>query len=372
MPAHFVFQTIPADNGKDVFEIEGQAGKVVVRGNSPLSMAAGLNWYLKYDCHCHVSLNGCQVNLPAKLRVGEKKVRQSGWAPARYFLNYCTFSYSMSWWDWWQWEKFIDWMALQGINMPLAITAQEAVWQAVGRRFGMTDAEIAAFLAGPPYLPFQWMGCLDGHGGPLPRSWIAQDVELQKQILARERELGMTPVLQGFTGHVPEALVKKFPGTRVQQVPGIEFNSFMLDPQDPLFQKLGTAFIEEQTRLFGTDHLYDADSFIEMTPPSGEPTYLADTARSLYGMAQADPQAIWLLQGWTFMNQGQFWSQERIKAFLDAVPNERHAGARSVLRQPSRLERDPGILRQTVGLVVCLSLRRQHDSGGIGTAHEIP
>ena len=96
---------------------------------------------------------------------------------------------------------------------------------------------------------------------------LAQHVELQKQILARERELGMTPVLQGFTGHVPEALVKKFPGTRVQQIHWIEFNSFMLDPQDPLFQKLGTAFIEEQTRLFGTDHLYDADSFIEMTPP---------------------------------------------------------------------------------------------------------
>ena len=45
-------------------------------------------------------------------------------------------------------------MALNGINQPLAVTGQEAVWQAVGRRFGMTDAEIEAFLAGPPYLPF--------------------------------------------------------------------------------------------------------------------------------------------------------------------------------------------------------------------------
>ena len=74
------------------------------------------------------------------------------------------------------------------------------------------------------------MGCLDGHGGPLPKDWIPQHVELEKKILARERELGMTPVLQGFTGHVPEALLKKFPGTKAQRIHWIEFNTWMLDP----------------------------------------------------------------------------------------------------------------------------------------------
>jgi len=35
------------------------------------------------------------------------------------------------WWDWKRWEKEIDWMALQGINLPLAFTGQEAIWQKV-------------------------------------------------------------------------------------------------------------------------------------------------------------------------------------------------------------------------------------------------
>jgi alpha-N-acetylglucosaminidase len=327
IPKHadqFVCEIIPADAGKDVFEIESQDGKIVLRGNSALSVAVALNWYLKYTCHCHVSLNGSQLNLPRQLPVVEKKVRITGWAPSRYFLNYCTFSYSMSWWDWAQWEKFIDWMALNGINQPLAVTGQEAIWQAVGRRFGMTDAEIDAFLAGPPYLPFSWMGCLDGHGGPLPKDWISRHVELEKKILARERALGMTPVLQGFTGHTPEALLKKFPGTKAQRIHWIEFNTHMLDPQDPFLQKLGTAFLEEQTKLFGSDHLYAADSFIEMTPPSGDLTYLANTARAIYsGMAQADPQAVWVLQGWIFINQAQFWRPDRVQAFFDAVPSGR-------------------------------------------------
>ena len=210
----FVLETIPAAAGQDVFEIEGREGKIVLRGNSPLSVAVGLNWYLKYNCHCSVSLNGNNLHLPPSLPAVQKKVRRIGWAKSRYFLNYCTFSYSMSWWDWPQWERFIDWMALNGINQPLAVTGQETVWQAVCRRFGMADAEIETFLAGPPYLPFSWMGCLDSHGGPLPRDWTARHAELEKKILARERGLGMTPVLQGFTGHVPDALLKKFPGAK--------------------------------------------------------------------------------------------------------------------------------------------------------------
>ena len=319
----FVCEIIPADRGGDVFEIESKDGKVVLRGNSALSVAVALNWYLKYTCHCHVSLNGSQLNLPRQLPEVEKKVRIASWAPSRYFLNYCTFSYSMSWWDWAQWEKFIDWMALNGVSQPLAVTGQEAVWEAVGRRFGMTDAEIGGFLAGPPYLPFSWMGCLDGHGGPLPKDWIRQHAELEKKILARERALGMTPVLQGFTGHTPEALLKKFPGAKAQRIQWIEFNTRMLDPLDPLFQKLGAAFIEEQTALFGTDHLYAADSFIEMTPPSGDLAYLANTARAIYnGTAQSDPQAVWVLQGWIFINQAEFWRPDRVKAFFDAVPSQ--------------------------------------------------
>jgi alpha-N-acetylglucosaminidase len=322
--AEFVFETIPAERGRDVFELESRDGQVIISGNSPLSMAFGLNWYLKYYGYCHVSLNGRQMNLARPLPLVPKQFRLAGWAKSRYLLNYCTFGYSMPWWNWTQWEKFIDWMAINGINMPLAVTGQEGVWQAVCRKLGMTDVEIEAFLAGPPYLPFGWMGCLDSHGGPLPKDWVVRHVELGQKIVTRERALGMTPVLQGFTGHIPAALVTKFPGTKAPQIHWIEFNTYMLDPQDPLFQRIGTLFIEEQTRLFGSDHLYAADSFIEMSPPSDDLRYLAGTGRAIYdGMGKADPQAVWLLQGWTFMSQTQFWKQDRIKVFLDAVPTDR-------------------------------------------------
>ncbi|MBL7222958.1 MAG: alpha-N-acetylglucosaminidase N-terminal domain-containing protein, partial [Candidatus Brocadiae bacterium] len=182
----FVFEAVPAADGQDVFEIESREGKVIIRGNNGVSMAMGLNWYLKHTCRHHVSWYGDRLSLPAPLPMVKPKVRRVAWARYRYFLNYCCFGYSLPWWDWSQWERLIDWMALNGINAPLSVTGQEAVWQAVGKRLELTDEQMRAFLAGPPYLPFGWMGCLDGWGGPLPQSWIDRHEQLEKKILARQ------------------------------------------------------------------------------------------------------------------------------------------------------------------------------------------
>ena len=50
----------------------------------------------------------------------------------RYYQNVCTPSYSSVWWDWTRWQRHIDWMAMNGINLPLAFTGQEAIFQRVG------------------------------------------------------------------------------------------------------------------------------------------------------------------------------------------------------------------------------------------------
>ena len=64
----------------------------------------------------------------------------------RYYLNYCTYSYSMAFWDWERWEKEIDWMAMHGINMPLSITGMEVVWYNLLKRLGYTTEEVNEFL----------------------------------------------------------------------------------------------------------------------------------------------------------------------------------------------------------------------------------
>lgn len=320
----FVFEMIPPDNGRDAFEIESRDGRIVLRGNNGVAMCSALNWYLKYHGHADVTWNGTQISLPDPMPGVETKIRRITPHQYRYFFNYCCFGYSLPWWDWAQWERMIDWLALNGYNMPLAVTGQEAIWQKVLRELGLTEKAVTDFLAGPPYLPFGWMGCLDGWGGPLPQGWIDAHLDLQKKILARERELGMTPVLQGFTGHVPPAIQEKFPGAKLHKIRWIEWETFFVDPLDPLFQHVGKLYLDIQTKELGTDHLYAADTFIEMSPPSNDPAFLRDMGRALSEtMTAADPQALWVMQGWIFYNNAKFWQPPQSRAFLGGVPNDR-------------------------------------------------
>jgi len=329
LPDHkgrFIFEEILNDNGMDVFEIETIKGKVFIRGNYGVSMAMGLNWYLRHYCHIDISVRAnTSPQLPASLPMVNPKVRKTSWAQYRYFLNYCAFGYEMPFWDWRQWERFIDWMALNGINMTLAATGQEAVWQTVYKRLGLSDKEIDSYFTGPPFLPFQWMGCLDGYGSPLPKNWIQQHEDLQRKILKREREFGMKPVLQGFTGHVPDVLSKKFPQAKLHIIRWLDtWETRLADPLDPLFQRIADLFMEEQYKLYGTDHIYSSDTFIEMPPPSSDPVYIANLSKAVYqGMVKTDPDALWVLQGWLFVNNPNFWKELQAKALFAAVPNGR-------------------------------------------------
>lgn len=322
----FGVEWIPQDPQGDVFEIEARDEKIILRGNNGVALASALHWYLQHVAHGQISLWGSHVSLPQPLPAVSAKIRQVSPAPHRYFLNFCAFSYSLPWYDWKQWEQLIDWMALNGINMPLAVTGQEAIWRAVYRKMGLTDRQLQDFFVGPAFLPFGWMGCIDAWGGPLPQRWMDQHLALQKKIVARERELGMTPVLQGFTGHVPAALTNLFPQARLHRLPSwCQFPpTHFLDPQHPLFVEIGRRFIEEQTRQMGSDHFYASDTFIEMPPPSNDPPFLAAMGRGVFeAMRAGDSEAIWVMQGWVFHNAPQFWQPAQAKALLGAVPDDR-------------------------------------------------
>ena len=177
------FKTELVKSDKDFFELDQQGQKVVIRGNSWVNIASGLNWYLKYYAGVHLSWNQMQAKLPATLPKVAKKERHETDLTLRYDFNYCTFSYSMAFWDWKRWEKEIDWMALHGINIPLAIVGEECVWRNMLLKLGYSEKEVGEFIAGPAFLAWWEMNNLEGWGGPLPTSWYARQEKLQKQIL---------------------------------------------------------------------------------------------------------------------------------------------------------------------------------------------
>lgn len=197
----FIIEEVKSDT--DFFELDQKGNRVVIRGNNSVSIATGLNWYLKYYAGIHLSWNGMTATLPDVLPPVMKKERHETKLPWRYDLNYCTYSYSMAFWDWERWEKEIDWMALHGINLPLAITGTETVWYNVLQKLGYNKTEINEFISGPGFFAWWLMNNLEGWGGPNPDHWYTQQVSLQKKILKRMHEYGIEPVLPGYCGMVP-------------------------------------------------------------------------------------------------------------------------------------------------------------------------
>ena len=328
-PTHasqFIIEELKTGSTNDVFEIESSQNKIKLKGNNGVAIASALYYYLNEFCHSQITWNGTNLHLPKALPRVPAKIHKATPYQYRYYLNYCTFNYSMSWWDWKRWEKEIDWMALHGINMPLAITGEEYIWHLVYKQLGFTDDELKPFFCGPSYFSWFWMGNLDGWGGPLPVEWMKTHFELQKRILQRERELGMKPVLSAFTGHVPAAFKKRFPGAKLKTTNWKNGfgDTYILDSEDSLFGLLGRKFLETQTKLLGTDHLYSADTFNENEPPSDEPEYLGKLSARVYeGMHNVDTAATWVMQGWLFYSDKKFWREKQTEALLNAVPNNK-------------------------------------------------
>ena len=197
------------NEGEDVFELSSSGRKIVIKGNNTNSMAVGLGHYLRYYCNSVYSWFDFEdMTLPKRLPKVENPVRHSARVKDRFFLNYCTYGYTMPWWKWNEWEHFIDWMAMNGVNMALAITGQESIWYQIWTEMGLSDEEVRAYFCGPAHLPWHRMINLDRWNGPLPKAWLDGQEALQKQIVARERELGIRPILPAFSGHVPAEVAR--------------------------------------------------------------------------------------------------------------------------------------------------------------------
>lgn len=312
---------------EDYFRISSQDGKIEIAGNNANSMAVGLNYYLKYYCHTTVSWYvDDDFDTPASLPAIEKPVTVNARCKNRFFLNYCTFGYTMPWWNWKDWEHFIDWMALNGVNLPLAITGQESVWHKVWMKLGLKDKEIRHYFTGPAHLPWHRMLNIDYWQGDLPMSWLDDQEKLQKKIVAREREFNMRPVLPAFAGHVPQELKQIYPKAKITKLGAWsgysdQYACSFLDPMDPLFTKIQKLFLQQQKAIYGTDHIYGIDLFNELAPPSYEASYLKRVANQVYGsLAKADKDAVWLQMTWLFYDDGKAWTNDRIKAYITAYP----------------------------------------------------
>ena len=343
----FKFVLEPSLNyNQEVFVIGGEDGKVLIKGSTISAITTGIGWYLNNYAHINIawnSLNEKTVSGDAyadlsNIPVPTTTETRTSDAMYRYYLNTCTFGYSMTSWTWKRWQQEIDWMALHGINMPLQLVGMEEVWRKFltmqeggKRKYGYTDEAAKAFVAGPAFIAWWAMNNLEGWGGTAPGSksgynnlagaggvqddaWYARQKALAKQITDRQRELGMQPVLPGWSGMVPTNFASKS-GYATRGNGGNWAGDFVR----PLLLSVGNANYAEIAadyykclhEVMGESHYYSMDPFHE----GGGAGTMEDYEALYAAMETAKPGSQWVIQQWQ-------WSETQ-KYSLTAVPEGR-------------------------------------------------
>lgn len=315
--------SVKTDNNHPNFSYFSRHDTIFIQANSPVAACRGFYQWAKSK-HAGISCwSGNRFVRPIDLTTPLTTVT-SPFLNHQYF-NVVTYGYTMPYWDTARWVQELDWMALHGIDQPLMLLAQEAVFREVFRDMGLTEAELDEWEVGPAHLPWMRMGNISGNSfdGPLGKEWHQQQLRLAQFVITRMRQLGMTPICPAFSGFVPPALAKHYDiqldTTGWDWVPN-QCRNYRIRPDYPLFSEIGTRFIQCWERHFGRNTYYLSDSFNEMAIPS-DTALMALYGRAIYNsISQANPDAVWVMQGWTLGYQRGQWGNGIFEALTRNVP----------------------------------------------------
>jgi len=296
----FLTELTEKRNGKGYYEISAHNKKILLRGDCTISLAMAYYRYLKE--YCAVNLAWCgntQLKVDAA-PLPEETITHIIEQEKRVCLNHRAFSYSTCWWDWERWEREIDFMAMNGINMPLSVVGSEAVWYHTLRDFKYSEQGAMQFLSGPCSWSWQLTNNLDSNLALTDADYIESRLELGKKIIKRETELGMSPIMQGYSGHVPRTIIRIFKKARLRHNPAWRnfATTYQIDPADPYFKKFGKALLEKQLRLLGANHYYACDPLHDNAPSSRGDEYLKSIGKAVVKLYESfDSEAVWVMRG---------------------------------------------------------------------------
>lgn len=302
---------------EEYFSVASLRGKILLTSNSGLGLASAFNCYLKEVCNCHVSRFGKQVDLPHNLPQVNGKIDRKTECKYRYAYNYCTHSYSMAFWGKEEWQKEIDFLAMNGVNLVLDILGMEEVYRRFLTKLGYRHREIKNFLVGPAYYAWFYMSNICSLGGPIHDDFFYEKCEMARENHRRMKALGMDIVLQAYTGIVPRDIQKKdreVPVIEQGKWKGIE-RPLIVSPDSVHYVKYAKLFYECQKEIFGDiTHFFAGDVCHEggkLNKKSAKESF----GNVMESMLSFDKDAMWVVQCWA-MNPTPLFTKS-VKQYRD-------------------------------------------------------
>lgn len=297
-------------NKDDSYTISSEGNKIKIIGNNANALASGFNFYIKNYCYVDYNplfssnLINPQLFVPNNLPQIASPITNVAHYQYRYALNYCTYSYTMSFWKWNEWQQFLDWAVMNSINLMLDITGAEEIIRETLLDFGYSDKQVKQYICGPSYFAWFLMGNMTGYGGELSDTWFAQKVELARKIHELMQIYDITPVFQGFAGNIPDDLFPNSSQYFANSWCGFGHVQNFLNPIDSseIFLHFLQQFNKHTIDLFGNvTNFRSADPFHERgysNPPSDikrSELYLdiMNKWKSVVGN-----NVVWLMQQW--------------------------------------------------------------------------
>ena len=285
----------------DGFRITGTRGNIRVEAATVPTLLFGVNWYLKYAAHLNISTNGSQLGQPGlQLPAVATTIVHPALYGFRYALNENTDGYTTPYWDFNRWQHEIDILALSGFNAVLIQRGNDLAVYKAFRDIGYSDADIRKWITQPAHQNWQWMGNMCCFVEPITLALMEKRAASARKIMDELRDLGITPVMPGFWGVVPDDFAKYVPSAHVV-VQTEPWNGFerpgWLDPRDPAFGRLAAAFYKHQQELFGDTTIYDMETFQE-GGQSGDVPVGAGAIAIQKALNLAHPEALWFMMAW--------------------------------------------------------------------------
>lgn len=281
---------------ENTWSYESRDGKVLIKGGNAVDMAVAYYAFLREYCGAHFdaehALCVAEFSLPEKVESSGIKAKY------RTCLEYTTFSCGACWWNWERWENEIDFMAMHGINLPLTVIGTEAVWLKTLTDLGMKEDLALACISGPAFWGWQLYNCFDGYLPQASKESVDKRIELGRKIFEREKQLGMQPLMHGYSGYVSRNFIQAKLRARLNKTD--EWCCFPaqyhISALDTNFHRIGTLYYKNMGLLLGEGSFFLADPFTAHPPAKRDASFLAGVGNAIYKLIENQGEdAVWVM-----------------------------------------------------------------------------